>query len=319
MVAKSWLTATMDHIREGVVVAERSEAGNRVVYVNNAYLELSGFEEQELLGTDCLLLRCAADESEAEAELTAAAAAGQACELKLRQYTKDRRLFWNQVKIAPIDAADGASYIICISTDVTQQEYVKNVLDKVNVLYGEMSRRLEYTNETDSLTQLKNRGHLSTRGEFILGAAKRRKLRIHAVVINVDDFKLFSSAGGSGVGDECLIQIAQVIRFYFSRATDIAIRMCDDEFVVICIEDDDTRVVGRAEALRDEVQRIQLSGAPDYELSVSIGIYSLIPQKRTTMEYMIEKAGQLVFQGTHGLRNRIVQHAEPGIPHPPHP
>lgn len=318
MVAKSWLAAAMDNISEGVVVAECGADG-KVVYVNRAYLAMTGFDEAELLGNECLLLKCADDDAEAGAELAAAVAAGRECELKLRQYTKDGRLFWNQVKVAPIEGDNDVPHVICISTDVTQQEYVKNVLDKVNVLYGEMSRRLEYTNETDSLTQLKNRGHLSTRGEFMLGAAKRRKLRLHAVVIDVDDFKLFNSTGGSGLGDECLIQVAQVIRYYFSRATDIAIRLCDDEFVVVCIEDDDARVVGRAEALRDDVQQIKLSGAQDRALSVSIGIYSLTPEKHTTIEGMIEKAGQLVFQGTHGLRDRIVHHKEDKTSPPPHP
>lgn len=315
MVSTSWLAAVMDNINEGVIVAERSGAGNKVVYVNRAYLAMSGFGEEELLGSDCLLLQCAENEAEAGAELAAAVAAGRGCEVKLRQYTKDGRLFWNQLKIAAIEGDSNVSHLICISTDVTQQEYVKNVLDKVNVLYGEMSRRLEYTNETDSLTQLKNRGHLSTRGEFMLGAAKRKKLRLHAVVIDVDDFKLFNSVGGSGLGDECLIQVAQVIRYYFSRATDIAIRLCDDEFVVICIEDDDARVVGRAEALRDDVQRIKMSGARDHSLTVSIGIYSLTPEKHTTIEGMIEAAGQMVFQGTHGKRNRIVHHVENSAQH----
>lgn len=307
MVSIDWLKTAMEHINDGVVIAEYRGETNPVVYVNPAFEQISGYAEADLLGQDCRLLKGSDGKQGALQTIKQAILEGRECTAKVRQYTKEGRLFWNEVKIAYIKDDANITHLISINRDATQEEYVKSVLEKVNVLYGEMSRRLEYTNETDSLTQLKNRGHLSTRGEFMLGAAKRKKLRLHGVVVDIDNFKLLNSAGGSGLGDECLLQVAQIIRYYFSRATDIAIRMCDDEFVIICIEDDDSRVMGRAEALRDDVQRIKMHGLDGniHEVSVSIGIYSITPEKHTTIEDIIQNAGQLVFQGSHGMRNHI--------------
>lgn len=310
MIVENWLRAAMDTVNDGVVILERTGHANPIVYVNAAFLNMTGYSEAELLGQDCRMLKAGDNEQEALATLTQAINEGRECRVKLRQYTKDGRMFWNEIKISYIRDGANISHVVSVNRDATQEEYVKSVLEKVNVLYREMSRRLEYTNETDTLTQLKNRGHLSTRGEFMLGAAKRKKLRLHAVVVDIDNFRLINNVGGRGLGDECLLKVADVIRYYFSRATDIAIRMGDDEFVAICIEDDDARVLARAEALRGDVQRLTIPGLQDkgHELSVSIGIYSLTPQKHTTVEQMIEQAGKLVFHGSHGRRNHVEHH-----------
>ena len=307
MVSIEWLQAAMSCINDGVIVAEYGGENNPIVYVNEVFMRISGFSEAELLGQDCRFLKGSDTEQAALNTLKEAIKAGREHNAKLRQYTKDGRLFWNNISIRYIKRGDKITHIISINQDITQEEYVKNVLDKVNVLYREMSRRLEYTNETDALTQLKNRGHLSTRGEFMLGAAKREKLRLHAVVVDIDNFKLLNSKAGKGLGDECLIKVANIIRRYFSRATDIAIRMCDDEFVIICIEDEDSRIIARAESLRDDVQLERVQGDDDLEhaISVSIGIHSVTPGKHTTIEEMIQNAGQLVFQGAHGVHNCV--------------
>lgn len=320
MLSINWLATAMAHINDGVVIAEYHGDHNPIVYANDVFLQISGYEEADLLGQDCRILKGADIQQEALKTLEQSIREGKECTVKLRQYTKDGRLFWNQVRIAYIKNETAITHIISVNQDITHQEYVKNVLKKVNVLYREMSRRLEHINETDALTQLKNRGHLSTRGEFMLGAAKREKLRLHAVVIDIDDFKLLNAKGGRGLGDECLLQVAQLIRHYFSRATDITIRMSDDEFVVICIEDDDNRVINRAQALRENVQSKGIKGPDDctHDVSVSIGIYSVTPEKETTIEHMIQAAGQLVFQGTHGMRNHVAHEKANDSKYPSH-
>lgn len=307
MVSVELLKAAIASTNDGIVIAEYQQNHNPIIFVNAAFEGISGFTETELLGQDCKVLKGQDNQQDALNELKLALQNGQECSVKLRNYTKEGRLFWNQVDIRYVKNQEQITHVISINKDITREEYVNNVLNKVNILYREMSKRLEYTNETDSLTQLKNRGHLSTRGEFILGAAKREKLRLHAIVVDVDSFKVLNTVGGSNLGDECLIKVAEVIRRYFCRATDIAIRLGDDEFVILCVEDDDQRVIERADMLRTEVRSTEIV---DYEkqahkLSVSIGIYSVTPEKNTTIEDMIHNAGQLVFQGAHGIRDHV--------------
>jgi diguanylate cyclase (GGDEF)-like protein/PAS domain S-box-containing protein len=309
MIVLSWLAAALAHVNEGVVIAEYGEGGlnNPIVYANPKFLDMTGYDDTELMGQDCCFLGSVPAEQHVIQSLKQDLCDGRECSTKLRQHTKNGEVFWNYIKIAYIRDKTSITHIVSINRDITQEEHTKNALERVSVLYRAMSRRLEHANETDLLTQLKNRGHLSTRGEFILGTAKRERLRLHTVLIDVDHFKLFNAIGGRELGDYCLQRVANIVSRYFSRATDLAIRMRNDEFVVICIEDDDNRIVERAEALREDVRNTQIAGADNHrhEISVSIGIYSITPEKHTTIDDMIERAAQLLLQAAPNLSNHV--------------
>lgn len=310
MLSIELLQAAIALNNDGVAIAEYGGGHNPIVFANSALTGLTGYGLDELKGQDYRFLVGQDDQQAALEELNSAILSSTECCVKLRNYTKDGRLFWTKVSIGFCRNDAKVTHLITISQDITQQEYIKNVLDKITILYREMSKRLEYTNETDSLTNLKNRGHLSTRGEFILGAAKREKMRLHAIIVDVDNFKTLNTLGGYSLGDGCLVKVANIISRFFCRATDIAIRMCDDEFVIICIEDDDNRVLERAEILRSEIRAVRVKDLDSrtHEISVSIGIYSVTPEKNTTIEEMVHNAGQLVFQGAYGKRDCISHH-----------
>lgn len=303
------LTAALNGCNDGVIIAKYDPQNEThpIVFANRAYENISGYQSKDLLGQPYQLLINIENTQPGVLDVQDALRSARDCAAKLRNYTNTGRPFWNQLRIQFLRDGDHISHFIAINRDVTQEEYAKSVLEKVNVLYREMSKRLEYTNETDSLTQLKNRGHLSTRGEFILGAAKREKLRLHAILVDVEGFDLLISATSSEFGDQCLVHIADVIRRYFCRTTDIAIRLEDDEFVILCIEDDDHRVIERAEMLRTEVLSLELENddGEKQNISVNIGVYSVTPSKSTTIEEMVENAGQLVFQSSCGSRGRV--------------
>ena len=309
------LQAAVNYSNDGIVVAEYNSGAGAIISVNPAFEVMSGYSHSELIGSTFGFLEGKDQEQAGLNELQKALSEGKECHVKLRNYTKEGKLFWNAVSVHYVYDGQTITHIISVNKDITQEEYSKNVLDKVNVLYREMSKRLEYTNETDSLTQLKNRGHLSTRGEFILGAAKRERLRLHAIVIDVDQFKRLNTLGGDTLGDKCLCLIADVVRLYFGRATDITIRLCDDEFVVICIEDDDERVKERAEVLKTAISSKTITDfdGGEHTISVSIGIFSTVPSKHTTLEDMIQKAGELVFQGAHGKLDQIAHEQSSGV------
>jgi len=307
MLSAEIVSAVLAATNDGVVVAEIAASTTSVVFSNAAFEAMAGWSSQELLRQNCSLIVEGSPDEEQQQIFLDALQQKNPCQIKLRLQTKEKRLIWVELR-----TEFQADYLIMVLKDITQDEYVKSVLDKVNVLYREMSKRLEYTNETDHLTRLKNRGHLCTRGEFMLGAAKREKLRSHALLIDVDSFRILNTLGGPTLGDECLVRIAEVIRNYFCRATDIAIRMGDDEFAIICIEDDDQRIHDRAHALQRDVKALQIKdfSGREHELSVSIGIYSVTPEKSTTIEDMIHNAGQLIFS-TQSAGNQIV-HSKTG-------
>ena len=103
--------------------------------------------------------------------------------------------------------------------------------------------------------------------------------------------------GGAAITDECLVIVADVLSRYFSRATDIAIRMEDNHFLVVCVEDDDQKVKERIAGFREDVHTttIRDTTGRTYDISVNIGIHSVSPEKTTTLDDMIDQASHLIF------------------------
>lgn len=296
MLSAEMIDAVLASTSDGLVVAKIKDGTTSIMFANPVFLQMTEYSLAEISGRECAFPLQTSPDAEAQQFFVDALQHARDSEIKIRLQTKTGKRIWTVLRIVFFQQAQ-SRYVMCFYKDVTQEEYLKSVLDKVNVLYREMSKRLEYTNETDHLTRLKNRGHLCTRGEFMLGAAKREKLRLHAILVDVGSFRVLNTIGGQSLGDECLIRVADVIRNYFCRATDIAIRMGDDEFAIICIEDDDQRVYERAHLLKRDVRAQQVKDFSGglHNISVSIGIYSVTPEKQTTIEDMMQKAGELVF------------------------
>ena len=296
MLSAELINAVLAATNDGLVVAEIKDGTTSIIFANPVFLQMTEHTLAEISGQECAFPLQSSPDAEARQFFIDALLQKNGSEIKIRLQTKTGKRIWVALRTVFFQEAQN-HYAMCFYKDITQEEYLKSVLDKVNVLYREMSKRLEYTNETDHLTQLKNRGHLCTRGEFMLGAAKREKLRLHAILVDVDSFRVLNTIGGQALGDECLIRVADVIRNYFCRATDIAIRMGDDEFAIICIEDDDQRVHERAQLLKRDVRALQVKDFSGrvHNISVSIGIYSVTPEKQTTIEDMMQKAGELIF------------------------
>ncbi len=299
MTSSLWLQEMVDNTDDGLLLAEYQNADGHIIFANRAYRKISGLPPHELLGKRLLDI-IGTHHTEGLALIDHALTSQTECSIKIHSSNGHNSIYWALVKTRFLRCPDSEeiTHALLVVKDITQEEYLKNVLDKVNLLYREMCKRLEYSSETDPLTQLKNRNHLSTRGEFLLGAAKRQHMRMHAVMLDVDDFRQLNLLGGSSLGDDCLVRIATLISEHFCRTTDLAVRVCDDEFVIFCIEDEDQRILERARAL---LQRIQRDPLYDFQkrphtITATIGVYSVTPQKYTTIESLLQAAGALVFQ-----------------------
>ena len=297
MLSIDLLKTSMEHSQNGIFIARRDEDGQYAfAYANAKLRELYGSQRQANFH-EFLHTHLHPDETQCHRDIVIDAIDTQKDgDIRIRLRSHDGKSSHAQFNWHFHYDGKNQIYLIGHFKDVSQEEYTKNVMEKVNYLFREMSKRLEYANETDQLTKLKSRGHLCTRGEFLLSAAKREKLRIHAIMLDVDNFKTLNAEGGAAVGDECLIVVADLLSRYFCRATDIAIRMGDDEFVVVCVEDDDQTVLERITAFKEDVRSTKVRGLSGelFDISVSIGVHSVTPEKTTTLDDMISQAGQLI-------------------------
>lgn len=108
--------------RNGIVITDAARPDHPVSYVNDAFLEITGYEASEVLGRNCRFLNEKARDQAAVREIRDAIERGESCSVLMRNHRKDGSGFWNQLSIAPVEGPDGKiGHYIGVMTDATER------------------------------------------------------------------------------------------------------------------------------------------------------------------------------------------------------
>ena len=128
-------THAIDMAPIGVSITDPGQADNPLIYVNDAFVDLTGYPREEVIGRNCRFLQGEHTDPERVAEIRAAVDAGEPVSVELRNYRKDGTEFWNQLNIAPVTDDSGTVVsFVGFQQDVTgrkQREDQLSVLDRV--------------------------------------------------------------------------------------------------------------------------------------------------------------------------------------------
>lgn len=184
-------------------------------------------------------------------------------------------------------------------------------LDALNQQLEENRRKIETQNlqlqhlsKTDMLTGLGNRYSFVQQSTQALRDALQKQTFLSVAIVDVDNFKEINDTFGHTIGDACLKAIGQT----FADAENdhiFAFRFGGDELVVLFTE------TGRSDAflvmnrLSKATSNLKVPGLGK-AVTLSVGIYSVIPQENTTLDMLIEKADQYLYAAKASGKNRIV-------------
>jgi diguanylate cyclase (GGDEF)-like protein len=129
--------------------------------------------------------------------------------------------------------------------------------------------RLEHQASTDALTGLYNHRAFHDRLRAELTRASTEHDTVGLVLLDLDDFKKVNDVYGHGVGDQVLVQLADVLRGSV-RATDAVCRIGGEEFGIVLPSGDVPIAVALAERLGEQLAALDIGAAGT--LTVSIGI-----------------------------------------------
>ncbi len=116
----------------GVTLADARLPDFPLIYANDAFERLSGYEEAEVLGRNCRFLQRHDREQTAIEDLRAALRTGNPCQAVLRNYRKDGSLFWNELMVSPIlDRNQEITHFVGIQTDVTASQREKQLRESM--------------------------------------------------------------------------------------------------------------------------------------------------------------------------------------------
>lgn len=100
---------------QGMTIA--TNAGDRpLVYANEAFLRMTGFTPQDILGRNCRFLQGPDTDAAQIDRVSRALTAGESVTVVLRNYRRDGSSFWNQVSISPVRNPDSGEITHFIGT-----------------------------------------------------------------------------------------------------------------------------------------------------------------------------------------------------------
>ena len=138
--------------RMPMVITDPRQPDNPIVFVNDAFCRLAGYDRDEILGRNCRFLQGPNTDREAVARLREALEAVRPIELDLLNYRKDGEPFWNRLLIAPVrDAAGELAYFFASQLDVTlERERLANLESSNAALVSELAGRLREQRASDA-------------------------------------------------------------------------------------------------------------------------------------------------------------------------
>ena len=144
MINAKLLQLVVDASSDGIVVAEQEGDDNILIYVNQAFENLSGYASADILSQDCRFLQGDDRDQPGLALIREALKNQQPCRQIIRNYRKDGSLFWNELSITPVfNAGDQLTYYIGIQKDVTAQvlaqEQVKQLEAELAAVKAELA------------------------------------------------------------------------------------------------------------------------------------------------------------------------------------
>ena len=282
--------AVFENTQDGVVITDTVP---RILAINHAYHEITGYAEQEALGQSPNILQSGRHDRPFYQAMWASIEQTGHWQGEIWNRRKNGEVYpqWTTLSAVRNDQGELTNYV-GVFTDISQLKQTE--------------ARLERLAHYDPLTELPNRLLFQSRMEHALERAQRQGNQVALLLIDLDRFKDVNDSLGHPAGDELLQKVVERMRQRL-RDEDTLARLGGDEFVVLLERLARPQDAGRvAQELIDTlVQFFRLDSGAEVFISASIGI-SLFPEHGTTPRELTQHADAALYlakdQGRHTYR-----------------
>ncbi|WP_052055462.1 diguanylate cyclase domain-containing protein [Myxosarcina sp. GI1] len=184
--------------------------------------------------------------------------------------------------------------------EIDERQKAENALQQAN-------QTLEKLSVIDSLTQIANRRRFD---DYLL--AEWQKLQIEKdplslILCDIDYFKLYNDKYGHLIGDYCLQQVALAIEGVVQKYSGLLARYGGEEFGIILPDTSGMDAFEIAKEIRAAVHNLKIAhqkSTVDKYVTLSLGIYSMIPTVDTSPDLLIALADKALYEAKDLGRNR---------------
>lgn len=128
---KAMFFAAVQASRMPMCLADARQPDLPLVFVNDAFLTLSGYAEHEVIGRNCRFLQGNDTDRAEVARLREAIARREDTAVELVNYRRDGAMFWNALYVSPVYDRSGALvYFFASQLDITRRKQAEGMLQQ---------------------------------------------------------------------------------------------------------------------------------------------------------------------------------------------
>jgi diguanylate cyclase (GGDEF)-like protein/PAS domain S-box-containing protein len=243
------------------VATETVDLEGRLLNVNAAMVELTGYSREELIGSPTARLTHP-DHAHRDEELRASLLNGDG-----DRYATEKRI----VHAAGHSLEVAAHVSVVRAADGSPRYFVGQMLDIRP--HKRLERDLQHLADHDPLTGLLNRRRFEAELDRHVAHIARYGKQGATLVLDIDHFKQVNDALGHGRGDELIIDIARILQDQLRESDQIA-RLGGDEFAILLPTATRSQATRVASKLVDAVREgaVVLPGRGGRRVTISVGV-----------------------------------------------
>lgn len=271
--------AVFDCTREGVLV---SDARGRIVHVNRAFIEITGYPREDVMGRQPSLLKSGRHSADFyQAMFQTLERTGEwSGEIWNRRKSGEIYPQWQTIRVIHDDHGH-VSHYVAVFSDISA---IKR-----------SERELAHLAHHDPLTDLPNRLLFTDRAEQALASAQTHKRGCALLLIDLDHFKIINDSLGHNVGDQLLKGVSERLRELSEPGVTLA-RLGGDEFAMLAENCPQVvQAAALAERILEAMKEPFVFDGHQLFISTSIGI-SLFPSDALSAEQLLRNADSALFK-----------------------
>jgi len=263
-----------------------TDTEGKIISVNSAMCNLTGYEEEELIGENHRILRHSDEKEEKFQELWESITAAKDWEGEIKNRTKCGKTFWVYIYIHPIFDEKDSTLI------VGYQALRKNITDQ---------KKLEQVSSHDALTGIYNRGEFDEHLEYEVAQYSRYKKIFTLGMFDLDHFKNVNDTYGHQVGDDVLVQSVKIMQSCI-RESDVLARWGGEEFTLLLPNTNIEQAKIVVEKIRKSIENHIFEKVGN--ITISCGLSEC--RKNDTSFMLLKKVDDALYKAKESGRNKAI-------------
>lgn len=271
------------HLIDNNFLTSSSDIDGNIIKVSQALCKTTGYTKEELIGKNHNIFRHKDMPDSLFEDLWSTILSGKEWQGDIKNLKKDGSYYWTDMKITPIFRKDGSiKGFDAIRFDITYRKKLKKL------------------SNTDKLTQIPNRLYLDTHYIKQMQRAQRYDTVFSIILIDIDFFKKVNDKYGHKIGDNVLVELAQVLKNNI-RNLDVLGRWGGEEFLIICTETSVSQAHLLAQKIRIEIEKFAFSTVGHITCSFGVAQY----HKDDKNENTFQRADKALYKAKNSGRNKV--------------